>query len=477
MRNGMRGRQERSGAQDGVGDPARANWNASGRGQSPGRGAGYDVGPGNIPVTPWAVIQQHELQRRQRLVRILALGIMVPVVLLIPSSLVPKFIPGSLIALTIVFIGTAASFLLNRYHFVSAAGYTLIAGIAAALAWQVYSKVLLQHGVDALDLRYYDLMVLPILLSAVLVGRRGPFIIAGCVSAYTLVSLLIFKRTPTLQAYWDSHYQYSLGSVYDVIALAVLFQWVAAVVGWLGADSVRRALRQAARADEVVEANRQIIAQAQEMAAQRQRLQDGIVQIQQVHAAIARGHLDARVHVEQGEVLPIAMSLNLLLDRLTRLIREQGQRAVIEEAAHELALAMRQARLGQVYTAPNYTGTVFDEVLIEFAAMRNQLPGRSDTAQLPKPPNSRSGPGGMFTGQPGQPSQPAQPWRPPETPSAPDGQEPRLPPWLMGQWGQQQQPQQPQPGPGADGYTSRPNSANGFDSSNLNDLGDWPALE
>ena len=476
MRNGVRGRQERSDAQAGPGGvgsgggQARANWNAAGGGQGVAMRAG-------IPVTPWEVIQQHELKRRQRLVRILALGIMIPVVLLIPSSLFPKFIPGSLIALTIVFIGTAISFLLNRYHFVSAAGYTLIGGIALALAWQVYSKVLLQHGVDALDLRYYDLMVLPILLSAVLVGRRGPFIIAGCVSAYTLVSLIVFKRTPTLQQYWDSHYQYSLGSLYDVIALAVLFQWVAAVVGWLGADSVRRALRQAARADEVVEANRQIIAQTQEMAAQRQRLQDGIVQIQQVHAAIARGHLDARVHVEQGEVLPIAMSLNLLLDRLTRLIREQGQRAMIEEAAHELALAMRQARLGQVYTAPNYTGTVFDEVLIEFAAMRGLMPGRSDTSQLPKSPNSRSGPGSLVPGQP------AQPWRPSEapTPNAPGGQEPRLPPWLMGQWAQQQQPQpQPQPGAGADGYASRPNSpnsANGYDASAPNDLGDWPVLE
>lgn len=467
MRNGIRGRQERSGGQAEAGSAAWPGRSVPNGGRSAGDGS---MGAG-IPVTPWEVIQQHELQRRQRLVRILALGIMIPVVLLIPSSLFPKFIPGSLIALTIVFVGTAASFLLNRYHFVSAAGYTLIGGIAMALAWQVYSKVLLQHGVDALDLRYYDLMVLPILLSAVLVGRRGPFIIAGCVSAYTIVSLLIFKRTPTLQAYWDSHYQYSLGSVYDVIALAVLFQWVAAVVGWLGADSVRRALRQAARADEVVVANRQIIAQAQEMAAQRQRLQDGIVQIQQVHAAIARGHLDARVHVEQGEVLPIAMSLNLLLDRLTRLIREQGQRAMIEEAAHELALAMRQARLGQTYTAPNYTGTVFDEALIEFAAMRNLLPGRSDTTQLPKATGSRPGPGSVIPGQP------AQSWRPPDapTPGAPDGQEPRLPSWLMGQWAQQQPAQQPlPPGSGADGYTSR---TNGYDPGNMNELGDWPALE
>lgn len=459
MRNGMRGRNEQSGSRRFADGESAMNASGSGR-------------RGDMATTPWEVIQQHDLQRRQRLVRILSLGIMIPVVLLIPSSLFPKFIPGSLIALTIVFVGTAASFLLNRLHFVTAAGYALIAGLALALAWEVYSKVLLQHGVDALDLRYYDLMVLPILLSAVLVGRRGPFIVAGGVSAYTIVSLLVLKRTPTLQAYWNSQYQYSLGSLYDVIALAVLFQWVAAVVGWLGADSVRRALQQAARADEVVVANRQIIAQAQELAAQRQRLQEGIVQIQQVHAAIARGHLDARVRIEQGEVMPIAMSLNLLLDRLTRLIREQSQRAMIEESAHELALAMRQARMGQVYTSPNYTGTALDEVLIEFAAMRQLLPGRTDTTRLQKPPNRRSGPGDGAPGSAPGPRIATDPL------SAGGRQEVRLPEWLRGaQWTpqpsqQSQPPQQPPPWVDAgNGPTYQP------DSFNSGDLGEWPSLE
>jgi hypothetical protein len=333
-----------------------------------------DAAPGGaqetIPTTPWEVLHEHEIERRRRLVRILTLGIMIPVILLIPSSLFPKFILGSLVALSIVFTGTVIAFILNRMSYVSAAGYALIAGVAVALAWQVISKVLLQHGVDALDLRYYDLMVLPIMLSAILVGRRGPLIIAACVSAYTLVSLLVLKRTPTLEQYWNDTYPYSLGSVYDVIALAVLFQWVAGVVAWLGADSIRRALGVAARVDEVAAANARVVAQAREIEAQKQRLQEGMAQIQQVHAAIARGRWDARVRVEQGELLPMAMSLNLLLDRLTRLTREQSQRTQLEAAAHELAIALRQWRGGGPYNPPNYTGTPFDEVLLEFNALR-----------------------------------------------------------------------------------------------------------
>jgi hypothetical protein len=332
------------------------------------------------PTTSREVLREHETQRRSRLVRILTLGIMIPVILLIPSTLFPKFILGSLVALTIVLTGTVIAFVLTRAGYVSPAGYTLIAGVAAALGWQVISKVLLQHGVDALDLRYYDLMVLPVMLSAVLVGRRGPIIVAGGVSAFTLISLLILPRTPTLEQYWNDTYPYSLGSVYDVIALAVLFQWVAGVVAWLGADSVRRALGVAARADELAAANAQIVAQAREIEAQKQHLQEGMAQIQQVHAAIARGHWDARVRVEQGELLPMAMSLNLLLDRLTRLTREQSQRTQIEAAATELALAIRQMRSGLPYNPPNYTGTPFDEVLLEFNALRTSQAAARATA-------------------------------------------------------------------------------------------------
>src|SRR5258708_2924834 len=217
------------------------------------------------PTTADAVLQEHERQRGRRLVRILTFGLMLPSLLLIPSALFPKFILGSLLSLLIVLAGTVAAFILNRLVYVVAASYALIFGLAGALGWQVISKVVLQHGVDALDLRYYDLMVLPVLLGAVLLGRRGPLVIASVVSVFTLASLLVLPRTPTLEQYWKDMYPYSLGSVYDVVALAVLFQCVSAVGGWIGAGTIRRALAISARVDEVGAANARLSAQAPEI--------------------------------------------------------------------------------------------------------------------------------------------------------------------------------------------------------------------
>src|SRR5258706_1306248 len=347
----------------------------------------------SVPTTADEVLEEHERQRRRRLMRILTLGLMIPALLLTPSALFPKFILGSLLSLLIVLAGTVAAFILNRLAYVVAASYALIFGVAAALGWQVISKVVLQHGVDALDLRYYDSMVLPVLLGAVLLGRRGSLVIASVVSVFTLASLLVLPRTPTLEQYWKAMYPYSLGSVYDVIALAVLFQWVAAVIGWIGADSIRRALAIAARVDEVGATHARSSAQAPEIEGQALPLQEGITRIQQVAAAIARGNLDARVRVDQAELLPMATSLNLLLDRLTRLTREQSDRAQIEAAAHELAMAMRQMRAGMPVGTLKYTGTAFDEVLIEVAALCSLQTARPSLAPPSRPtPPPRSQP-------------------------------------------------------------------------------------
>jgi hypothetical protein len=53
---------------------------------------------------------------------------------------------------------------------------------------------------------------------------------------------------------------------------------------------------------------------------------------------------------------------------MERMLQEQGQRMRIEISAHELAMALRRMRGGAAYAPPSYTGTAFDEVLLELLA-------------------------------------------------------------------------------------------------------------
>ncbi|HEU5440286.1 MAG TPA: hypothetical protein VFU88_13430 [Ktedonobacterales bacterium] len=324
-----------------------------------------------------AVVRVHERRRRKRLLRILTISVLVVVALLVPATLIPAPDPSTLPAVLLAGAFTLAALAMLAADWVAGSGFALLGGLCFAIGWAIFAKSQAQGGVDLSDLRIYDLFVLPIALSGVVLGRRGPLLLGGATIAFTIASLLLLPHTPPLQAYWDGHYQFAtLGSVYDVIAVALVAQGLVAAAGWLGADSVRRALLEATRADELEQANRRIQAQAREVELQRLRLQAGIAQIQEVHTAVARGFWDTRANIPDGELLPVATSLNLLLDRLGRLTRESGEQARAFAAAHELAMALRRLSAGQTYTPPAFTGTPLDEVLMELTRLRDVPPPR-----------------------------------------------------------------------------------------------------
>lgn len=322
--------------------------------------------------TPQQVLQVNERQRRHRLVRLVSLGILIGTGLLIPTTLIPTPDVVTLVAVSFAFVGAGLAYLLNRMHYINSAGYAVLIGMMIGLGWEIVAQSLRQGGLDLNDLRVYDLFILPIVLSAVLVTRRGPIILAAISITFTITSLLLLTHSPTLQQYWDGTYPYALGSSYDVVIVAVVLQGMAAMAAWLGADSVRRALLQAYRVDEVTAAKA-------EVEAQQRRLQRGIANIQRVHAAVAHGQWDARAQVEAAELVPVAVSLNLLLDRLSRLTRDQETRQRVDRSAHELALALRRLRVGEGYAPPAYTGTPLDEVLVELDVLRTVRPGNGPT--------------------------------------------------------------------------------------------------
>lgn len=336
--------------------------------------------------TPQQRLYINERQRRSRLVRIVSLGLLISMGLLIPTSLIPVPDMVTLVAVLLAFVGAGVGYLLNRFQFVNAAGYAVLVGGMLALGWEVVGQSLRQGGLDLNDLRVYDLFVLPIILSAVLLTRRGPIILGALSIAFTISSILLLPKAIPLQQYWDGVYAYAIGSSYDVVIVPVILQGLAATAAWLGADSVRRALLQAYRVEEISAAKVQVEEQ------QRQ-LQRGIANIQQVHSAVANGQWDARAQVDAAELIPLAVSLNLLLDRISRLSRDQEQRQRIDRSAHELALALRRLRLGEAYTPPPFTGTALDEVLMELDVLRTVRPSASAPSHgsVPAWPSSPGG--------------------------------------------------------------------------------------
>ncbi len=325
--------------------------------------------PAAPPLSPQQVVQTLERGRRQRLMRVLALGEVTLALLLVPAIVYPELDWTTLLAVLAAILSGALAYLLNRTGLTAVAGYAFLGGLALAIALQIGGNTLKQHGLDLNDLRLYDFFLMPIAFSAVLANRRVPFLIAGVTISFTFLSLLLLPKTPELQAYWDGTYAHAPGSFYDVLAVPQVIQALTAITAYLGADSVLRALREATRADALALANEQILAQSRAIELQRRRLHDAMAHVRLVSAAFGRGHFEARVRLGDGELLPLAWSLNTLFDRLQSLLRVHAQRAQMDQALQELVMALRQVRAGHPYRPPNYTGTPFDGVLLELAAL------------------------------------------------------------------------------------------------------------
>lgn len=155
------------------------------------------------PLTPLAIVQGYDRIRRQRLVRMMTLGVAGLTLVLLPSVFFPTLDSVSLGALLIVLVGSSVAYLLNRVQQVSAAGYFLLGGGTAGVAWVIALRAL-QQGLTTTDLRLYDFFVLPIVLSGVIANRRMPILLGCLTGVFTLLTLLFLPHATDLQLYWKA---------------------------------------------------------------------------------------------------------------------------------------------------------------------------------------------------------------------------------------------------------------------------------
>jgi hypothetical protein len=94
-----------------------------------------------------------------------------------------------------------------------------------------------------------------------------------------------------------------------------------------------------------LQVKRREVDEATQIAQEKRILEEGVAALQLVHAQVARGDFAARAPTNPGPLLPIAISLNLMLDRLRTLV----QRAVVYEQLTQESRLLQEAlgRLGQ----------------------------------------------------------------------------------------------------------------------------------
>jgi hypothetical protein len=189
-----------------------------------------------------------------------------------------------------------------------------------------------------------------------------------------------------------------------VVALVVVRQILTIL------DNDRLAQRQSEALERIESAN-QLIEQQSEMIARRNiELERGIQHLKDVHARISNGHLQARARLIEGDLLPLAGSLNLMAERLQRLGQADEYATRLSKALSELAQAFERYKTGRPFVLPSVCNT-FPEIKHLLAAIGfNSMPGMSQPG-LPQNggPSSHATSGTLFPTSSSSPSSPSSP--------------------------------------------------------------------
>ncbi len=251
--------------------------------------------------------------------------------------------------------------LLNWMRRSAEASYLLVVGGGTLVVLDLLLSA--AHLVSLETLHISLLFLLVILSGGLLFSPETAFILSVIFGVFTVVVLLLFPPAGSLAAVFSAQGRY-LSLVY-----LVAVQLGVGVVAWLFGRQMQESVHLITYVSGLQMSNKRLHKRLRETAEQKRHLEAGIAIIQQTHARVAAGDYSARAHVE-GDLLPLAVSLNLMLERVESFVHSEHERERMETAVAglaELAGRVGQDSLGRL---PVPTGTALDGLSIAIKQMQ-----------------------------------------------------------------------------------------------------------
>ena len=305
-------------------------------------------------------------QERQRTHMVTILVVVQAALLL---ALFPAYVFGTfqLTGVLVTLSGLALfgmAWLVNWMGRTGEASFLVVVGGVALVVLDVLLSA--AHLVSLETLHISLLFILVILSGGILFSPETALILSIILAIFTALVVLLFHPTSTLAAVFSSQGRY-LSLVY-----LVLVQLAVGVVAWLFGRQMQESIHLITYVSGLQMSNKRLHKRLRETDEQNRHLEAGIAIIQQTHARVAAGDYSARAHVE-GELLPLAVSLNLMLERVESFVHGEHERERMETAV--AGLAELAGRVGQESQArlPVPTGTALDGLSIAIKQMQTNV--------------------------------------------------------------------------------------------------------
>jgi hypothetical protein len=310
-----------------------------------------------------------ELERlRSHMLTVVLATLALIALLLLPGYLLPARRVAGIIALSVLMSVLIIAWFFRWVGRASTATYIVIVG--QCLVTGCYLTYAILHGftVDGL---LTSLFFVPIIVEAgLLLSPEGSLLTSLLIIAVSGLAL-----PALIPSFWADPTFFQEG-LYLFVTRQLAVQTVAAVLSWLIARRVREGVHDSSRAAELELVHARMEQQAREMVEQHQLIEEGIAIIQQTHARVAAGDYGARARVTRGELMPLAISLNLMLERVEAFVAGERERSRLETAALSLAEVAGRVSQGNLIDTPTLTGTALDGLAIALGQMQTNLSRR-----------------------------------------------------------------------------------------------------
>ncbi len=308
-----------------------------------------------------ASYKQRDLHRRGQLASMIMLALQVVLLIIIPIGL---FGPNKQIFITAVFLTIIIiiSALFNRAGRVNIAGLIL----SIALNFGICLSILrTPHGQTPDSIAQFDLLVFSELFVASLLPVNWVWASAAFNIAFSTYELTYAPRTPLFQTVMSTSY-------YAVISRPIQLHLLVTVVLFLWVVNANRAIKRADRAEEIARLQHDIAQQTKMIKGQKQALDRSIDQIVETLMSWSNGSTNARIPLNQGNVLwQVAGSINNLLGR----VQHSRQESLMFQQTNEAIKRFYEARSranGGVILNWAHTNTPIDSLVLQHNAQARQ---------------------------------------------------------------------------------------------------------
>lgn len=298
-------------------------------------------------------IAAQEKLRRSRLLSILFILVAVVMLLLAPSAF---RVPGLWQAIVMMGAMGLLAVLLNRIGQVTPSGLVIIALTDVTLTFNIVRQ---HYGMTNTTVADLYLLTLAIMIAGMVLPTLSIPLIGA---AQVAISLILFYGLHHDTLLNQEIKKVDGNMTYTSVLGPILLQVCSVCIVWLYASSVDRAIRRASRAEELAEAQARINEQSLVIAEQKQRLEEGIQAIQDTQSRIVRGDYSARVSLQGNELLPLAVSFNMMAERLSHVHQIEEEHRQMEGALQQLLDACKAISRGMTPVAWHQTGSTLDRI-------------------------------------------------------------------------------------------------------------------